>query len=96
MNFVVPDSSRLLTLLCRHELELLGASLLTRLCRQEPAVPAVLVELLAIVKSFEPLGGGLFNGTSAVFSFVRSPCVVGTTLSCLFGRRASNSGAHAP
>ena len=72
MNFVVPDSSRLLTLLCRHELELLGASLLTRLCRQEPAVPAVLVELLAIVKILSgqkpyrgKLRGGYFNGTKS-------------------------------
>ena len=51
LNFVVPESSRLLTRLCRHELAAPALFAETRLCTQEPVVPALLDEQLAIVKS---------------------------------------------
>ena len=45
LNFVVPESSRLLTRLCRHELAAPPAlSAETRLCTQEPAVGVLLDE----------------------------------------------------
>ena len=60
MNFVVPESSRLLTRLCRHELAAPPAlSAETRLCRQEPAVAALLDAPLAIVKLRYWRGGAL-------------------------------------
>ena len=57
LNFVVPESSRLLTRLCRHELAAPALFAETRLCTQEPVVPALLDEQLAIVKSASGAGG---------------------------------------
>ena len=65
LNFVVPESSRLLTRLCRHELAAPPAmSAETRLCTQEPAVGVLLDEAplrpLAIRQT--GTGGGTFSG----------------------------------
>ena len=62
LNFVVPESSRLLTRLCRHELAAPPAlSAETRLCTQEPAVGVLLEEAPLAIRQ-TGTGGGTSSG----------------------------------
>ena len=64
LNFVVPESSRLLTRLCRHELAAPPAlSAETRLCTQEPAVGVLLDEAPLAIRQ-TGTGGRNFQRTA--------------------------------
>ena len=76
---MVPDSSRLLTRLCRHEPAAPALFAETRLCTQEPAVPALLDELLAIVKSLGRLAAVAKQRTEVMKAQLRRPPILRLT-----------------